>query len=949
MSVQRYFLNWDVPLAQAVTDFLLPPHIDGTVDLGKELVVVPTRQAGRRLREALALQCSQWDAALLSPHVVTPTYFLYPDEETRNVATQTDVTAVWTQVLMEAELGEYESVFPARAPEQDFNWAIYTGEMIQRLRDTLADGGYRIADVYRDMSSVLEEVDRWRDLSKLEEAYLKRLEAQGKQDPVDFMIRRAENPPVPEEVERIVVAAVPDPTPLMVRALDRLAEQVPVSILAHAPESLADRFDKWGCPIPEKWQSFPIDIPQPESNLVLAGSPSSQSRKMLEVMASESQRFGPADIAVGVPDKEVTPFLEADLSERELPTFDPAGRGLREHPLYQFLETFQSLVTDGSCTAFTRFLRNADVLNFLKDKYNLSTFHVLKELDDFKNEHLPQDLDDIGNHLDRTDEGFANLKEAFAFVRRIINDFQSNDMESSLRSLLQVVYETRMISPNNTEDRYFMEAARLVDNGIREMESECVKAAGLENRHALSLLLHRLQREQYYPDREGSLIDLEGWLELPWDDAPLLIITGMNEGSVPDSQLSDVFLPDSLRALLNIRDDTRRVARDAYLMSELVESRKNRGRVCFIAGKTNSRGDPLTPSRLLFRCRDNELPDRARRLFGDPEETQASYAPTISFRLKASPHPTPQPNLRRISVTQFRDYLQCPFRFYLKHVLGMESYEEKSEMDALDFGTLVHHSLRRMAESGMQSCERVNELGDFLCAEAEDWATGRFGASLPLQVSAQLDAARNRLRAAARKQVELVKEGWEILEAEYRVEKEINGLTVVGQIDRIDRNLQTGQIRILDYKTSDTATEPERFHLAPVSEETPDYARIEAGGKERRWLDLQLPLYLLLLPERAEFSSEVKVGYFNLPKGAGETGVTEWSGFDRAHLESARTCAEGVVRGIRSRQFWPPSSKVAYEEFQSLFHADIPGCIDVEEFKVFMEGYQGKVSTNDHH
>ncbi len=940
MSVQRYFLNWDVPLAQAVTDFLLPSRISGTVDLGKELVVVPTRQAGRRLREMLALQCSRWDAALLSPHVVTPTYFLYPDDETKNVASQTDVAAVWTQVLMESELGEYESIFPARAPEQDFNWAIYTGEMIQRLRDTLADGGYRIADVYRDMSSMLEELDRWRDLSKLEEAYLKRLEEGGKQDPADFMIRRAENPPVPEGVERIVVAAVPDPTPLMVKALDRLAEQVPVAILVHAPESLADRFDKWGCPIPERWQLPPIDIPQPESNLVLAGSPSSQSRKVLEIMASESQRFGPADIAVGVPDKEVAPFLEADLTERGLSPFDPAGKGLSEHPLYQFLEMFQSLVADGSCMAFTRFLRNAGVLNFLRDKYNLSPFHVLREVDDFKNEHLPQDLDDIGDHLDRTDKGFANLKEAFTFIQRIISDFQSNDIEASLRSLLQVVYETRMITPDNIEGRYFMEAAKLIDNGIREMESDCVKAAGFENRHALALLLHRLQREQYYPARESSLIDLEGWLELPWDDAPLLVITGMNEGSVPDSQMSDVFLPDSLRALLNIRDDTRRVARDAYLMSELVEARKNDGRTCFIAGKTNSRGDPLTPSRLLFRCRDDELPDRARRLFGDPEETQASYAPTISFQLKAAPpHPTPQPDLRRISVTQFRDYLQCPFRFYLKHVLRMEPYEEKSEMDALDFGILVHHALRRMAESDIQRCGRVNELSDFLCSEAEDWRARRFGNSIPLQVGAQLNAAKNRLRAAARKQVELVKEGWEILEAEYRVEREITGLTVVGQIDRIDRNRQTGDIRILDYKTSDTATEPERFHLAPVLEDTPEFARIEVEGKGKRWLDLQLPLYLLLLPEEDRFSGDVKVGYFNLPKGAGETGVAEWSGFDRTYLESARTCAEGAVRGIRSRQFWPPSSKVTYEEFQRLFHSDIPSCIDVEEFQAFMEGH----------
>ena len=46
MPVERYFLDWDAPVTAKVREFLLPQQLSGPVDLGKDLIVVPTRQAG---------------------------------------------------------------------------------------------------------------------------------------------------------------------------------------------------------------------------------------------------------------------------------------------------------------------------------------------------------------------------------------------------------------------------------------------------------------------------------------------------------------------------------------------------------------------------------------------------------------------------------------------------------------------------------------------------------------------------------------------------------------------------------------------------------------------------------------------------------------------------------------------------------------------------------------
>ena len=954
MPVERVFLGWDAPVTAKAREFLLPQQLSGPVDLEKELIVVPTRQAGRRLREALALYCAKQDAALLSPHVVMPTFFLFSENESADVANQTEVAAVWADVLMRVDLSEYSNFLPARAPERNFTWAMHTGEMMQKLRETLVDGGYRIADVYRDFGNILQELERWRDMAKLEAVYLARIEELGLQDPCELMIKRSESPVLPEGIERIIIAAVPDPTPRTLCALEHLSTLVSIVILIHAPESLADCFDNWGRPVAEKWNNTPIDIPDAERNIILTGSPVLQSRKVVEIMAEGAGDLGPGDIAIGVPDKGVTTYLAAELMDRGMTTFDPAGKSAGEHPLYHLLDTFRALVNDGTYAAFSAFLRHADVLSYLEIKLNISARWLLEELDNFQNQYMPPGMQDITCRFPREPAArrterreFARLEKAVMFIQNQVNSFKNGDLDSAVRSLLQTIYEVRMVNPSSPDDEEFRKVAQLVDPILRELAGETIGMLGIEKEHALELLLQRLKAEYYYPERKGAIIDLEGWLELPWDDAPFLVVTGMNEGFVPDSRLGDVFLPDSLRRQLGIQHDMDRIARDAYLMRGLIESRQRDGRVCFMVNKTSSTGDPLKPSRLLFHCSDAQLPQRARQLFSDTDDTQGNYPPTVSFLLEASPPadvPAGRLDLKRMSVTRFKDYLACPFRFYLKHVLGMESLgDEKGEMDALDFGSLVHEVLHKMARSDeMRRCEDGGRLGELLCAEAENWVTKRFGKLPPLQIKIQLDAAQQRLRAAARVQADLVRKGWEIVDSEMRIKIELDGMLIRGQIDRIDRHRETGRIRILDYKTSDRAQSSEEAHLGPVSEDTVGYMKVDINGRVRRWTDLQLPLYRMLLPEEEIFQGPIGLGYFNLPKAVNDTGVVIWEDFNDKLLESARSCAGSMVKDIQNRRFWPPASKVQFDDFESLFPAAISDYIDVTAFETFMGKEAGR-------
>ena len=54
------------------------------------------------------------------------------------------------------------------------------------------------------------------------------------------------------------------------------------------------------------------------------------------------------------------------------------------------------------------------------------------------------------------------------------------------------------------------------------------------------------------PDVADDAVELLGWLELPLDDTPAAIITSFNEGFVPTSLNSDLFLPNELRRRLGL-------------------------------------------------------------------------------------------------------------------------------------------------------------------------------------------------------------------------------------------------------------------------------------------------------------------------------------------------------------------------------------------------------------
>jgi len=934
MATQRHFLGWDEPLTASVRRFLVPEHPDGPVDLDDTLIVVPTHQAGRQLREALAVHCSTHGSSLLGIKTVSPPFFLHPPDFAARAASPAAVKAAWTAVLLKADPSLFPALFPARVTEVTPAWAMTTGELFQDLRETLADGGYRIADVAALGPAALEEPDRWTALAELEKRHLSAIAASHVVDPCIAKIEAPNRIQLDPAVQRIVVAAVPDPSLLVLRTLEKLARKLKIVVLVHAPKSMADRFDEWGRPIPERWAGSEIAIPEPDRTLVVCANPAAQSRAVMRILREEASRFDMGRTAIGVPDREIVPFLKADLDKAGIPAFDPSEKPLLLHPAGQVADSLASLLLEPGYDAFRTFVRHPDVLEWLTAEDAGSPAELLAELDEFQNLCLPAMLADFP-------AGFASARHSgkdfphVQLVHKRVSSLQDLFRKSAsaahgLRACLREIYGEKKV-PQSPEGREFETAAGTLNDLFTELDlpvSYGVAAQPPDD--ALRVFMRRLAESTYQAEREDSVLDLEGWLELPWNSAPLLLVTGVNEESVPGGRVSDVFLPDSLRRHLRLRHDADRLARDAMILSGLIATRKNAGQVYLLLGKTSARGDPLKPSRLLFRCADAALARRARHLFRAVSEPWEDLSYNVSFRLNPALPADLAGSLSpvtRMSVTSFRSYLACPFRFYLQQVLGMEAMDDlKTSLDALDFGSIVHAALDHAnKDASLRDSADAGVLAEHLVSFLRRSLEQRFGEEPPLPVTIFFENARHRLEAAAQVQVRLAQEGWETIKTEIRLEGNIGGMEVSGQIDRIDRHRKTGTLRIIDYKTSDSAEAPPAAHLGPVADNTPAYALPPVPtSRPKRWVNLQLPLYLKLAREHGIVDARhpVELCYFNLPKAITDTNLYPWEGYTAELQASAERCAEGIIADVRAGRFWPPAAAVDFDDFGNLILGD---------------------------
>ncbi|MFA5264652.1 MAG: PD-(D/E)XK nuclease family protein [Opitutaceae bacterium] len=956
MSRTLIHLSWDQPFLPQLADMLARPCTTAPWDMEGLFIIVPTRQAGRMLREALALRACEAGTGLLAPRIVTPDWLLNP-AQAESVASPADVVAAWAAVLLAADMESFRPLFPIDPPRRDAHWALGLGWQLQRLQSEVNEYGLDFAGIAESSARTDAEPERWSALASLEVLMAAHLSERGLAEPCAAKISRISSSLPPSEISRVLITGVLDPTPLALKVLERWSEALPVDVVVHGNPQEAVH-DEWGRADFERVRHRTIALPKDQVDLRIL----KDHRELADRVSSVAGCYAdsPRTLGICLADQRLTPSVAQAMAKAGLAAHDPAGIPLSRASLAKLAISLSDLATAEGPETLAIILRDpffeafAAGLTLPQDAERqdgrapdgggvsgTGGASLLAAFDALLAEHLPGTLASCLDFArkDNSERLLAALEWLSAARERLL----AEPFCQALSGLLAAVLSGQKIRGDDP-------AASPLSEAGAKLRQLLASLAEVESRHAALpraawpiFLRQALNQEIMYPAKEENAWDLEGWLEIVFDDSPHLLIAGLNEGVVPESVQGDWFIPESLRKTLGMRTNEDRLARDRVLFEAALRSRRQGGRVDLLVPKISTEGDPLQPSKILFACEDNELIDRAKELFAPLPERKQPPRRTIAWKLgpplgteEAPAASALLPRPRSLSPSAIRCYLDCPFRYYLEQGLRLRPLDaEKRDLDSLDFGNLCHKALERLArDTTMQSINDEGALAGYLTVTLQEIAAEKLGRLSSFALRIQIEAAAARLRAAAAVEAEQRRQGWHTVDVEKPWTLKIRGHVFGGVIDRIDRH-EDGSWRVIDYKTSDAGTTPEDAHWAACPR---DRSRVfpaslfEHEDKTRRWIDLQLPLYLLAL--RDEQGVKAKAGYFVLPRTKEDTAVRTWESLSPEHLLHAQDCAIAVSEAIASGRFWPPSPRARWnDELARLFPDGIEADVDARLFE----------------
>lgn len=977
----RHFLGWDRPAIELVATKLEALNESNPDAFRRATIVVPTAESGRRLREYMAERAKK---PLLMPRI-TLTGQLIPCRGD-HVATEQETLAAWLHVLQQA------------MADKPLPWLLEVATQMQRIRKQLEQEARTpdwqpetMQSFVRDYlceseeqweNTITYENERWEALKTTFSSVDEQLSLWGLQ-PAEQC--RAKELSAPVLRGPIIIACVPELSPLNRLYLQRLTETgaAQVEIWVNAPQNEAARFDAFGQPIPvittgafakQGWSECPIEIPaqnhggtiRAEDVIPPTGSVQAFGKKVKELAGGYHAR----DLILSSCDDTLSPMLVSAFKP-EWQVNIPEGRSLLATEAGRIPKQIKDACAAMHPSEPMQRRDIEDVLTLLRNRtfqrcfsaYSVpATFnHYLSEL---CHEHLPCSVQHLLHIMQRhlqTEEqleqqNHQRVQTLSTYIRyttdvaNFIQDcYQSEGLSKRLielsAALTQLLRKPEMKRAARILSGVMRETAKLVSNA----RIACPPPA------ALMLMAYTVEKQatgvlEGAGDRNKS-INLKGWRELCYTNAPRVIIAGMHEGHVPERMPADDYLPNAYRAFLSMTNDTTRCARDSFLLTALLHSRPA-GSIHFVLSAATLDGTPISPSPLLLRCSNAmATAERVNWLFSDAHAASAdSEYDLLPFLKPAVPH-TNATDMESVALiaegiknpyedteytfspSAIKEFLNCPLRFWLKKIHRISPSDtlpdDKSEPDAAEYGNLLHAILQDITTRYHNTPPTTNcdELTNEIAAYAAECATARVaeqygGPDTPLPVTLRI-LQRNLIKTAqafAKRHATDLCAGWEVILTEERLVfsmpsgQDTAPLCFDMRVDRVDRHRDDGRMRVIDYKSN--ALDPRKTHWEKLSETASELYHAylpaewvvqDSKNNVHRWSSVQLPLYAEALRTIHQLPYLPETGFYNLPRTEPEavqyhplSGIDSKSEMTPELHEQAMQCVQTAACLMRS-------------------------------------------------
>ncbi|MBD25715.1 MAG: double-strand break repair protein AddB [Candidatus Marinimicrobia bacterium] len=368
-----------------------------------------------------------------------------------------------------------------------------------------------------------------------------------------------------------------------------------------------------------------------------------------------------------------------------------------------------------------------------------------------------------------------------------------------------------------------------------------------------------------------------GPLEARLQRFDVLILAGLNEGTWPNEAEAGPWMSRPMRRKFGLPSPERRIGLAAHDITQALC-----GPRVVLTRSVKVNGTPTVPSRWLMRLERAVEAAGLSKAFKKEAGDWLSWASKLtqpdSYQSISPPAPRPPIKVRprRLSVTEVETWMRDPYSIYAKHILKLRRIDPlDQEVNAADYGSLVHDALRRFIAAhpcGLlpdDALSRLMRIGDDVFKHK----------SLPPSVLAFWAPRFERIAAWFVRTEDLRRQKLDYSFVEIMGEITLQGpagaFILTGKADRIDRSTDD-RISIIDYKTGTPPGSAEV--VAGFSPQLPlEAAIMVAGGFARiSWSGAFETLSFLQLHGRDEGGKEFIInGDANTLAAEARTGLAE--------------------------------------------------------------------------
>ena len=346
--------------------------------------------------------------------------------------------------------------------------------------------------------------------------------------------------------------------------------------------------------------------------------------------------------------------------------------------------------------------------------------------------------------------------------------------KSSEIDFIHFLRESELFFKNKQELKIYNEEIHKLKSILPIMKEMSVKSV-------LNIFLSRLS-QRTLDDVRGGKVTVMGVLETRSVSFDAVIIVDFSDKFVPKRSDKDMFLNSKIRENANLPTMIDRESLQKHYYEMLINSSEHVA-ISFVNSSESKESRFLKQLKIKALNRYDEV-EYKNILFGEEkkeEKRQEEIVMEYNFK-----------NIE-LSSSRLKTFLTCKRKYYHSYVQHIKPHEIPRDMPREhEIGTAVHNALKELY------CKKsfytdVNELKKDLHRELD---AQKGESELDIYLIAM---QKRRMDTFCEAEIKRFNSGWRVLHCEKSMRVSFFGMTLIGNIDRIDK--YKNEIEVLDYKT----------------------------------------------------------------------------------------------------------------------------------------------------